>query len=220
MDVHPKKQQICITTELITIKKNMYAWNNMLNIYDYNREENLYIKTESFTRPDGIFLIQYSPSGDLIAMLSDEEIHSLNLNDKTSSLINKVLSNECSIAIKFHPNGSILTALLLLLANDKQNNKTGKHSYILRYIDITNKNIVSEISLSDLCPCLVHDHEALSFSPDGTKIMIKLQDRYIILPVSSKVIYHPDKTILIYELLKQYNLPHDIAIHLLEAFKR
>lgn len=220
MDIHPTEQQICVQDSYIDIYK-----------YDQN---NGFITTVKPNNSHFMNRIKYSPNGSSIACASQQAIEIINPTNGLKCILYSLDTTDNGIvSIEFHPNSSVLATLVL--ERTKTLPKTVKdYNTILRYLDISNKDILAEISLSDLYPCCtLKTRRALSFSPDGTKTMIKLNDRYVVLPVPFKAIYQADtKKILSYFLciLKKYKpddcniLPYDIIqvlMHnLLETYKR
>lgn len=221
MDIHPIKPQIC-------------AWNNEINFYDYDQQKNCYQETKKCyqeTKPWGPdpFRIQYSPNGYLIAIADRNFINIVNNNDETMTLpvgnLRPTNPTKQFTSIEFHPNSAVIAALIYVQNYNEEIEFDGEteHPVMLRYLDNNKGHIITETPLTDFHPYhITICKRALSFSPDGTNIGIKLYDRFIILPVPFEVIYHPEaheKIFLISEILKKYEL-QDIMLNFLEAFKR
>ena len=237
MDIHPKKPQLCLRHHASTSKEcyhqlvrvNSIKQNDMIDIYDHDRGKSLYEKTKSLTAPsNSIWCVKYSPNGSLLATVSKLAITLINLTNGLAATLNQLPSYHDSFSsIEFHPNPHSCVLVALLLTNCNHNDlKTPVDYYvILRYFDIHTKKIISEISLSDIYPfCWVKKEKVLlSFSPNGKNLMVNLNDRCVILEVPHNVIYQPmalNKLLLLYKILDQHNLPHDIMPLFLEAFKR
>jgi len=164
---------------------------------------------------------QYSPDGSIVATGCQNRIYIINLDTidtKPSHLQSEDTTDyhEYFNNLLFYANSVLTTVSGICIKNNggwRQSNYTR-----IRYWDMkTLKPIHTSASL-DSPKC--HD---LSLSPDREKLLVTLHDKCVILPVPFEVIYQPDtrkKAMLIYWLLANHELPNEIMLHLLEAFKR
>lgn len=222
IDTHPT-QQYLITEESRVV-------DNIIKFHHYNEKTKNYDEVHKIKHYQGLTRMIYSPNGLYVATANTNCIELIipehNYKMVTLSCL-ATDTNDRFETVEFHPNSTILAALLLIAKNEKSQKKED-YCAVLQYFDICAGNsliLVAETSLADFSPfCKKNTENALSFSPDGTTIMIRLSDRCIVIPVRCEAIYKTDahkKMLLINEILKPYNLPpRDIILNLLEAFKR
>jgi WD40 repeat protein len=225
IDIHPTNRQIC----------SQYGMGpGAIHLYDYNQQKNDYEKAIKIDNHHKLLRMIYSPNGSCIGTVNNYCINIINLKSRLASTIS-YLKDNCIInpinsafaTIEFHPNSTVLAALLVVHNPGKSTPKKRSYSALLQYLD-SNKNLLSKdviIAETPIAEFYIAQkpNTALSFSPDGTKIIIMFHDKCVVLPVPLQVIYHPEahkKALLLYELLNNHGLPHDIMLNLLEAFKR
>jgi len=225
MDVHPTENYFCLNHQAKAIKYDMYRTHidqsDSLNVFDYTTliEKNYTIANQLY-RPEDIRKIKYSSDGSLIASANNSLVYVINLDKNTGQNIKLFPNNEKICALQFHPHNSVLA----VITHDHED-------YLkLNYVDITNQNIIAQNVVGDCyffskIPHARDVRSMLSFSPDGTHILIRLNYRCIIYPVPFDVIYQPKNRgikflLLYYCLFNHYRLPKEIFPCLIEAFKR
>jgi WD40 repeat protein len=203
---HPTQRLLCAACTYVDVF-----------IYDQN---NLEIKDHFTTKTFNRFC-EYNPNGALIAAGSRDKI--IILDPLSGNQRQLPIQQNYIYHLQFHPNSSILATL-------------SHQDTTLRYWDVNTAQLVDAIPLAssqkitNLLDFTFYSN--LSFSPDGQKIIIALQDKCLILPVPFGVIYQPgtkEKATLVCWLLKNYKpdscaIPQDLVqlliYNLLETFKR
>ena len=201
---HPTQSNICLCVK-----------NNVLNSRVWNKD--------SFTKPkiihnkdrklDGVCCCIYSGDGSLIAMITNP--NGINIFDSKSNT-EKHLPQSCDYHVWdmiFHPTSFILAGLSPSFPSTLLYWNTKTHMLITEE-KLLEKNIASN-----------YTGPRLSFSGDGTKIIVMIQYRCLILEVPFSVLYKDvtkEKAIFIYWLLKKYQstqnniLPDEIVQELIK----
>lgn len=200
---HPKKNELCIACDIGEITT-------------YNQDTCAEIQTikniNGYSRIPQRFC-QYSPNGLFIVSGGSMSLNIIN----TQSYTHRSFPSSLYHTVIFHPNSAVLTAVM-------------DGHFCIHYYDIKTLELIAYI------PELSQFHKdfttskKISFSLDGTQLMIALSDKCVILSVPFEVIYQTDtKQRLPYLLFLLKNLPlnqhnKDIIPHLmytlLETFKR
>ena len=121
--------------------------------------------------------------------------------------------------MQFHPNSAVLATVMSLYINSEP------HQIVFYW------NALTQQLITTTPPFPSHNNYNITFSLNGTKIIVVLADKCIILPVPFEVIYNATEKLpylywfLLKECLDQHNVPKDIqkiiALYLLETkFKR
>lgn len=127
------------------------------------------------------------------------------------------------ISMIFHPNSSVLATSMRV---DSDSNYTYYNSLIIFYWDVTTQQLITKTQPFPYAPSQNRDENNIAFSPNGTKLLIVLYDKCIILPVPVEVLITKSfyTWFLLKEGLNQHNIPTDvyevIGWYLLETFKR
>lgn len=138
---------------------------------------------------------QYSPDGSFIIRGTGTEIILTKPSHKSHKSVAVIQNRENYFDnIAIHPQNNVLLTL-------------SKPDGTLRYWDTnTSKQIIAMNSLSDTNKSL-HASSSLSFSPNGTKLLIVLYGKCIIVPVPFEVLYKnitKEKSIATYYVLQEY----------------
>ena len=203
ISLHPTQPLMCL------------AWKN---IYIHNLETSVTIK-----KPGSSYyqeFCEYSPDGSFIARGDTAQIIIMKPN---LLLHGNVTAQQARISsfynMAIHPNSKVLITL-------------STPGGIVQYWNIETCKLISEISSLSSSGESYQSSSSLSFSPNGTKLLLVLYGKCAIFAVPFEVIYQSDtKQNLLYFLLflknhlhEQDVLPHDIIQllmqNLIEAFKR
>ncbi len=166
------------------------------------------IKQTIPNRPASHSFCEHSPNGSFIARGTGSQIIITKPNQDTYTIdVPKIYNTSCFNKIAFHPNSKILITL---------SNPEG----FLNYWDVsTFQHITTMTPTSARATWPVSS--SLSFSPNGTKLLLVVHGKCTVLEVPFDVLYQPgaqQKALFVYWLLKNLNndpdLPQDVR-HLL-----
>lgn len=239
------------TQKLFYMYKNFdYAPNSYIEIYNtdtFQQTDTIMLK-DSWNNPTHILC---SPDGSLIAVQDKNktiDIIKHNNNNTAQSRIKLPTINKQQFIMNpttdtltciqkhldampwttpttdmlFHPNSAVLATVMPLYI-DRQPHQ------IVFYWDVTTQELITTMPPFPTYshPCSHHYNKNIAFSPDGTKLIVVLPDKCVILPVPFEVRYNATEKFpsLFLFLLNQHDVPNDvkniIVLNLLEAkFKR
>ncbi len=197
IDIHPKKDIMCITR---------YSGNLSFHTLDNLKEP---FKTITFARPIIYLFCRYSLDGSRIVAGHNKTVYIID-PDKNAYCSLKPFKNERFNTVAFHPDGLTLATLAT-----RKISKTDIKS-VIHYWDLQTKECI--YTTSALGDSYGHD---LSFSPNGLEVLVALNDKCIrtLVPfaVNKKCI---DLLFWLNQLKEQEKIPQDIVRYSINAFLR